>query len=244
MVTIVKHEWHQVDSQFALEIDESILSEIYPDLDEDEIAEKLKQIEEGEIDVEEIVNDAWENDVELEWDRQYDDWWTDRKGGYEVTYELGDEDSWHTPPKDPEPTHKCTKCKWEGQSYQTTTEYLREDGSVIEDYFNNEEESHSEKDVCPMCSSDTELTEVGLKEKQERAEREARWAEEETEDDTIPQAELEEALEELKREFEELMTHTIQCTECGWSGIEKDCYKEGICPECAAHTEEIGREDE
>ena len=50
MVTIVKHEWHQVDSQFAFELDETVLSEIYPDLDEDEIAEKLQQIENGEID--------------------------------------------------------------------------------------------------------------------------------------------------------------------------------------------------
>jgi len=183
MVTLVKHEWHQVDSQFALELDESILSEIYPDLSEDEIAEKLKQIEEGEIDVEEIVNDAWENDVELEWDRQYDDWWTERKGGYEVTYELGDEDSWHTPHKEPEPSHKCTKCKWTGKSYETGTAHLREDDTVIEDYFNSDEESHSNKDICPMCDSDTELTEVGLKEKQERDELMARWAAEESEDE-------------------------------------------------------------
>ena len=281
MVTLVKHEWHQVDSQFALELDEGTLSEIYPDLDDEEIAEKLRQIEEGEIDVEEIVNDAWENDVELEWDRQYDDWWTDRKGGYEVTYELGDEDSWHTPPKDPEPTHKCTKCKWDGQSYQTTTTYLREDGTVIEDYFGTDEESHSTKDTCPMCDSDTELTEVGLKEKQERDEREARWAQEEKdseeevpcfsceamhkeselpelngqlhcpdchegwvmmdmrEEEPVDEADLQEALEELKREFEELMTHTHKCTECEWTGTEEQCETEGICPNCAAHTEEI-----
>jgi hypothetical protein len=241
MVTLVKHEWHQVDSQFALELDESTLSEIYPDLDDEEIAEKLRQIEEGEIDVEEIVNDAWENDVELEWDRQYDDWWTDRKGGYEVTYELGDEDSWHTPPKEPEPTHKCTKCRWEGQSYQTTTEYLREDGSVIEDYFSSDEESNSTKDTCPMCNSDTELTEVGIKEDTERKEREARWAKDEEDEDASPerQAELAAALEELKLEFEQLMAHKIKCTECEWTGTEEQCDAEGICPSCAAHTEEI-----
>jgi predicted Zn-ribbon and HTH transcriptional regulator len=282
MVTIVKHEWHQHDRQYAIELDESLLSEIYPDLDEDEIAQKLADIESGEVDYEEVLDDAYNNDVEIEWDFQYDDCWTDRKGGYDITYELGDEDSWVTPPKDPEPTHKCTKCKWVGQSYQTDSEYLREDGTVIEDYFSSEEESHSTKDTCPMCDSDTELTEVGLKEKQER---EARWAKEEEEaDEAVPcyscnephresdlvemssqyicpscgegwvmmdqreeelvdEAELLEALEELKREFEELMVHTIQCTECGWSGIEKDCYKEGICPECAAHTELIERDE-
>ena len=32
MVTIVKHEWHQHDRQYAIELDEALLSEIYPDL--------------------------------------------------------------------------------------------------------------------------------------------------------------------------------------------------------------------
>jgi hypothetical protein len=86
MVTIVKHEWHQHDRQYAIEIDEDILSEIYPDLDENEVKQKLVDLENGEITVDEIVEDANDNDVELEWDFQYDDCWTDRKGGYEVSY--------------------------------------------------------------------------------------------------------------------------------------------------------------
>jgi hypothetical protein len=158
MVTIVKHEWHQVDSQFAFELTEELLAEIYPDLDEDEIAEKLIQIETGQIEVEEIVNDADDADVHIEWDRQHDDWWTERKGGYDLTYELGDENSWVAPQREPDPTHKCTNCRWTGQSYQTATQYLREDGSVISQYFEqDEEESHDTKDVCPMCDSDVEL---------------------------------------------------------------------------------------
>jgi hypothetical protein len=92
MVTLVKHEWHQVDSQFAIDLDETLLAEIYPDLDEDELSSKMAQIEAGEIDIEDLVNDAMDNDVELEWDRTYDDWWTERKGGFEVTYELGDDE--------------------------------------------------------------------------------------------------------------------------------------------------------
>ena len=92
MVTLVKHEWHQVDSQFAIELDESLLAEIYPDLDEDELDELLVQIETGYKDIEELINDAMDNNVDLEWDRQYDDWWTERKGGFEVTYEIGDSD--------------------------------------------------------------------------------------------------------------------------------------------------------
>jgi hypothetical protein len=140
MVTIVKHEWHQHDRQYAIELDADMLSEIYPDLDEDEIAEKLQQIADGEVDYEDVINDAYDNDVEIEWEFQYDDCWTDRKGGYDVTFELGDESSWVEPDKEPEPTHKCTKCRWTGRSYNTLTQYLREDGSVIEDYFDSEEE--------------------------------------------------------------------------------------------------------
>ena len=88
MVTLVKHEWHSVDSQFEVELDESVLSEIYPDLDEDEISQTLSQIESGEIAVEDVINDAYDAGVDIEWDRVYDDWYTDRKGGYDVTYEL------------------------------------------------------------------------------------------------------------------------------------------------------------
>jgi hypothetical protein len=156
MVTIVKHEWHQVDSQFAYELTTDTLAEIYPDLDEEELDKMMADIEMGYKDVEEVINDAFDNDVEIEWDRQYDDWWTDRKGGYEITYELGDEDSWHCPPQETPDTHKCTKCRWTGKSYEAGTLYLREDGSVIENYFETDEESDDTKDVCPMCDSDIE----------------------------------------------------------------------------------------
>jgi hypothetical protein len=91
MVTIVKSEWHQVEKRYALEFDEDILAEIYPDLDEDEIAEVLTEIENGERDIQDVINAAWENGVELDWDwLDEDDWWTDRKGGYDVTYSLED----------------------------------------------------------------------------------------------------------------------------------------------------------
>ena len=84
----MKHEWHQVDAQYLTEIDEDLLSEIYPDLDEDEIAAKMADLESGEITVDEIINDADEEGVEIEWDSHYEDWWTSRKGGYEVTYDI------------------------------------------------------------------------------------------------------------------------------------------------------------
>jgi hypothetical protein len=202
MVTVVKSEWHQVEKRYGIEIDADILSEIYPDLDEDEIAEKLRQIEEGEIDFEEIVADGWENDVDLDWDYlNDDDWWTDRKGGYDITYSVED---WEVREEYVSPvTHKCIKCKWEGSKFEA-------DWIWPEDDETGEREA---KKVCPMCESDTELTEVGVQEEQKELERKTNALsrlkddvedEDEVEDDAATQAELEEALEELKREFERL----------------------------------------
>jgi hypothetical protein len=197
MVTIVKHEWHQHDRQYAIEIDEDLLSEIYPDLDEDEIAQKLADIESGEIDYEEVLDDASNNDVEIEWEFQYDDCWTDRKGGYDVTYELGDESSWHSEPEPDPPTHKCTNCKWEGSEYEAEWSWEDSDGKEIDE----------PRKICKYCSSDTELTEFGIQKAKESAERTARWAkeaDEEADEEPVDEADLEEALEDLKREFEEL----------------------------------------
>jgi len=157
MVTIVKHEWHQHDRQYAIELDEALLSEIYPDLDEDEIATMLQQIADGEVDYEEVINDAYENDVEIEWDFQYDDCWTDRKGGYDVTYELGDESSWVTPDEPPEPTHKCTNCKWKGQSYDAEWQWEDSEGNEFDEA----------RHVCPYCDSAIELTEHGKAQEEE-----------------------------------------------------------------------------
>ncbi len=191
MVTIVKHEWHQHDRQYAIEIDEALLSEIYPDKEEDEIKVILDGISDGTYDYEDVINDAYENDVEIEWEFQYDDCWTDRKGGYDVTYELGDEDSWHSDPPPPEPTHKCTKCKWTGQSYDAEWSWMDKDGNEIDD----------PRKVCPMCESDVGLTEAGVIAEKESAERTARWAKEK---ETVEEANLERDLEELEREFEDL----------------------------------------
>ena len=196
MVTIVKHEWHQHDRQYAIEIDEALLSEIYPDKEEDEIKVILNGISDGTYDYEDVINDAYENDVEIEWEFQYDDCWTDRKGGYDVTYELGDEDSWHSEPEPPPHTHKCTKCKWTGQSYDAEWSWMDKDGNEIDD----------PRKICPYCESDTELTEAGVIAEKESAERSARWAKETEEEDEelVDENELEEALEELKAEFEDL----------------------------------------
>ena len=89
---VIKSEWHQVEKRYEAEIDEDTIADIYPDLDEVEIAEIMDELESGERTIEDIIEAAFNNDVDIDWDwMDEDDWWTDRKGGYEVTYEVTDE---------------------------------------------------------------------------------------------------------------------------------------------------------
>ncbi len=88
MVQVVKKEWHQVTSEFKLDFDQALLSQIYPEKPEEELIQFLQDLESGEILVEDVIADASYNDVPLDWDHAYDDWWTDRKGGYDITYEI------------------------------------------------------------------------------------------------------------------------------------------------------------
>jgi len=93
MVTIVKSEWHSVEKRFSIHVDVALMTEIYPDLDTDEIVQKLDDLESGIIDFDIILSDAQENNVDLDFDWiDEDDWWTERKGGYEVTYETQNEE--------------------------------------------------------------------------------------------------------------------------------------------------------
>jgi transposase-like protein len=211
MVTIVKHEWHQHDRQYAIELDSDILSEIYPDLTEDEIDEMLVQIETGYKDVEEVLNDAYENDVEIEWDFQYDDCWTDRKGGYDVTYELGDENSWHSEPEPPPHTHKCTKCKWAGQQYDADWQWEDKDGNTYDEA----------KKVCPYCESDVELTEAGIQAEKESAERTARWAKEASDaEEAVPCFSC--GAMHKESELPELKESGYYCPDCNESWVMMD----------------------
>lgn len=196
-ISVVKSEWHQVEKRYGAVIDEDVINDVYPDATVEEVEEVMRQLEEGELDVESFLQDAYDQNVDIEWDwLDEDDWWTDRKGGYEVTYELGDESSWHAPETPPEPTHKCTKCKWKGQSYDA------------EWVWPDDEDASEGKQVCPYCESDVELTPEGLVKEEERekrmAEIDAMFAddEDELEEDVLS---LEESLDELKREFEQMV---------------------------------------
>lgn len=151
MVTIVKSEWHQVEKRYGLDIDEDILAEIYPDFTEEEIKETLAELVSGEVDIETILEDAENNGVYLDFDwLDEDDWWTDRKGGYEVTYEIVENepetaseegDEWdpvaelekiQNEMETEEPELSCHECSWEGSR----------DSAVVEDDLL----------MCPECN--------------------------------------------------------------------------------------------
>lgn len=72
---VIKKEYHTVVSEFSYELDEEEI------IDRFESVENFKALlDEDDFDVLEFIND-------LDYDR-YDDWVSDRKGGYEVTYEV------------------------------------------------------------------------------------------------------------------------------------------------------------
>lgn len=93
MVQVVKSEWHQVEKRYVVDIDIDMLTEIYDvdELTEQEIEDKMELLSNGDISPEEIIQDAYNNGVDIDWDwLDEDDWWTDRKGGYQITYNLSE----------------------------------------------------------------------------------------------------------------------------------------------------------
>lgn len=86
---VIKSEWHQVEKRYAIDIDENLINEIYQDATVEEVEEILRQLQEGELAASWVIEDAYTNDVDFDWEwLDGDDWWTDRKGGYDVTYEI------------------------------------------------------------------------------------------------------------------------------------------------------------
>ena len=89
---VIKSEWHQVEKRYAIDIDENIINEIYQDATVEEVEEVIRQLQEGELEASSVIEDAYTNDVTIDWDwLDEDDWWTDRKGGYDVTYDISND---------------------------------------------------------------------------------------------------------------------------------------------------------
>lgn len=90
MVQVIKSEWHQVEKRYVIELDEQLLQELFSDKEEDEIQVILQNLENGTQDINDLLNEADENMYDLPWEYIDEDWWTDRKGGYDITYAIED----------------------------------------------------------------------------------------------------------------------------------------------------------
>ena len=201
MVSVVKSEWHQVEKRYGIEIDADMLAEIYPELDEDAIEAKLAALESGDEDVEEVINDASNNDVDIDWDYlNEDDWWTDRKGGYDITYKV---EEWEVREDYVSPiTHKCKHCKWTGSKYDAQWSWEDSDGKELDEAIK----------ICPMCDSVLELTEVGVEEEAKDAANKAKWAtieEDEVEEDDDENVGTPPSDEEMKAQLEVLVNEQV-----------------------------------
>jgi hypothetical protein len=76
---VIKSEWHQVEKRYAIDIDENLINEIYQDATVEEVEEIVRQLKDGELEASSVIEDAWTNDVTIDWDwLDEDDWWTDR----------------------------------------------------------------------------------------------------------------------------------------------------------------------
>lgn len=93
----IKKEHHQVTSIFTYDIPDDEIIETFGSVER--FKEILSHFNESDWDNQVIGEEPTdeENDLFLEFYENYgydreDDWWTDRKGGYDVTYEVEDDE--------------------------------------------------------------------------------------------------------------------------------------------------------
>lgn len=94
---VIKKEYHQVISSFEYDISDSDIEAAFGSV------ERFKEIishstSSDDWDYEPVGDEPTDEEADkfydfmcdYDYDRE-DDWWTERKGGYETTYELGDD---------------------------------------------------------------------------------------------------------------------------------------------------------
>ena len=88
MIKVTKIEHHKVNSSSTAELTLELLAEIYPDLEDFEVAKLMKNIASGKVKIDDVMKEAIYNDVELNWGPEKDDWWTFEKGNFDVTFKI------------------------------------------------------------------------------------------------------------------------------------------------------------
>jgi len=86
-------EWHQVQRKYQLEIDVAYLKDIFPDKSDKEVQQMFDDLVSGDLLVDDLEEMGYEENgydkfYGIDWDyMDEDDWWTMRKGGFDVTYD-------------------------------------------------------------------------------------------------------------------------------------------------------------
>ena len=89
MIRIVKSEWHQMERRYGLVVTMDDIEQIYPDNTPEENQEVMDRLISEDLSADDLIEDSNDASVYLDWEwLDEDDLWTDRKGGYEVTYEI------------------------------------------------------------------------------------------------------------------------------------------------------------
>ena len=89
MIRIVKSEWHQMERRYGLVVTMDDIEQIYPDNTPEENQEVMDRLISEDLSPDDLIEDSNDASVYLDWEwLDEDDLWTDRKGGYEVTYEI------------------------------------------------------------------------------------------------------------------------------------------------------------
>ena len=93
-----KTEWHQVSSEFKYDCPDEAIIETFGSverfkeiLSHQELEFNSKIEPHGEKPTDEESDKLWDLIAELDYERE-DDWWTDRKGGYDVTYNYNEDE--------------------------------------------------------------------------------------------------------------------------------------------------------
>ena len=92
-IIITKTERHQGDYFYEFELDANKLAEIYPEYDEEHLAQLIADLRTGAIPVEAIIADALDANVDIAWESDGERVLTLRNGDFEKTYGINDDES-------------------------------------------------------------------------------------------------------------------------------------------------------
>lgn len=90
LLKVSKREYHSVTAIFEpIEITMEEMVENFPEKTEEEILEMIEEAKNDESALSDLISNL-EDNYAIDWEREYDDWVSDRKGGYDIDYFVED----------------------------------------------------------------------------------------------------------------------------------------------------------